>query len=162
MKRMLFVALLGISVGGFSETTTAFSPCEKTYVDPFHIDIHDKKIHVDDRGESFETSALYSDESGLYYKDFLEKPKPIQEQEEEPIEVIDIAPVFEEDLFTTDEQVDLSIQEENEEEVVAAPTPPKQTVMPSQPTPKQKPALAPSPVRNKPKRSWPFGKNRHS
>lgn len=70
-----------------------YIPCDKTYIDPNVVDLHEKKIKVQDGEEIYQTSAIYSDKNGLFYKDYLQR----YEEEEETVTL---------DLAFTDQQMD--------------------------------------------------------
>lgn len=68
-----------------------YVPCAKTYVNPNVVDLHEKKIKVHEGAEAYQTSAIYSDTNGLFYKDYLdryedEKPTVELAQSEQPID----------------------------------------------------------------------------
>jgi hypothetical protein len=56
-------------------TTQNFEPCEKTYVDFYKVDLEENIIKVKDEEGVHQTSAIYSDHNGLYYKDYLPSEK---------------------------------------------------------------------------------------
>lgn len=67
-----------------------YVPCAKTYVDPEVVDLHEKKIKVHEGADTYQTSAIYSDINGLFYKDYLDRyedaePSPELALIEEPI-----------------------------------------------------------------------------
>ena len=159
MKTIFFAALLGVSTMGFAKTEPVFIPCQKTYVDHFCVDLNDKIIAIETGVKVIQTSALFSDEGGLYYMDFLEQPEEEVVETEEPVHedlftTENEDPVHEdlyiteeeepdhEDLFTTDEQIDSLDQVQKD-----APAPPK----------KQPPAKP----NNSGGRGWPFTNRGH-
>ena len=70
-----------------------YVPCEKTYVNPEVIDLHEKKIRVQDGEEIYQTSAIYCDGNGLFYIDYLDR---YEDKIEEPSA----------ELSLTDQQID--------------------------------------------------------
>ena len=71
MKRICLALLMVTSVGAFAKAREGYIPCEKTYVDPFLVDLHEKLIHVETKGNVYQTSAIYSDKEELFYRDYL-------------------------------------------------------------------------------------------
>ena len=101
MKNLCLALLLGISVGGYSETVSTFQNCDKTYIEPFLVALHDNKIEIENNGEIFQTSAVFSDALGLYYTNYLKTEKV-----EEPV-TIDLSPLLtSKDCFSTDAQIE--------------------------------------------------------
>ncbi len=49
---------------------TKFIECDKTYIDPEQIEINENQIQVNCEGKVYLTSAIYTDERGVYFKDF--------------------------------------------------------------------------------------------
>lgn len=72
MKTIVLGILTITSISGFAAVEDYYIHCEKTYVDPEVIDLHERKIKFKSLGETYQTSAIYSDENGLYYQDYLE------------------------------------------------------------------------------------------
>lgn len=72
MKAMVLGMLTITSTYSFASTKHYYIQCEKTYVDPEAIDLHERKIKFKSLGETYQTSAIYADENGLYYQDYLE------------------------------------------------------------------------------------------
>ncbi|MCP5506600.1 MAG: hypothetical protein H7A38_06935 [Chlamydiales bacterium] len=121
-----------------------YIPCEKTYIDPNVVDLHEKKIKVQEGEEIYQTSAIYSDKNGLFYKDYLQR----YEEEEETVAL---------DLAFTDQQIDPMEHIPPPQETLLytdqmitqrEPAPP-----PSQPTPK---TSSPLPQRG----AWPYTNKR--
>ncbi len=52
-----------------------FIECEKTYIQPSQIDINQKKIMINCNDRVYETSTLYTDDGGLYFKDYRDQGK---------------------------------------------------------------------------------------
>jgi hypothetical protein len=100
MKKVCLALLLGVSIGGYSKTVSTYENCDKTYTTPFHVSLHGNKIEIENSGEIFQTSAVFSDDSGLYYTNYLKTVEV-----EEPT-VIDLSPLLNEDHFTTDVQLE--------------------------------------------------------
>ena len=72
MKAMVLGMLTITSFYSFASTKHYYIHCDKTYVDPEAIDLHERKIKFKSLGETYQTSAIYADENGLYYQDYLE------------------------------------------------------------------------------------------
>ncbi|MCB1082093.1 MAG: hypothetical protein KDK63_02995 [Chlamydiia bacterium] len=120
MKKTWLALFIGVSAAGFAVPATSFELCDKTYVDPFCVDLHENIIEVESSGELIQTSAIYSDEYGLYYKDYLkEKGKESS---------IDTASLFSDDFFSNHHELNdpLTQLEEEEEIVIAQEEPPAQ------------------------------------
>ena len=154
MKKIL-PAFLMLSFGLLAKPSTTFEPCEKTYVAPEGVDLHPTAILVDQEGENLQTSALYSDSNGLYYRDCLKAKKTAQKA--------DLSALFRETdlIVVTDDLLDpitelennldplvFSDQLLNEEVEFAKETSPQ----PQAPTSPQQPTQ-PSSRRNN---NWPF------
>ncbi|MCB1110574.1 MAG: hypothetical protein KDK64_06290 [Chlamydiia bacterium] len=93
MNRCCLTLIIGLSLGGFSHANALYTPCEKTYIDPHLIHLNQHRIEVGNGEEKIQTSTLYSDDSGIYFQDFL------KQQEEEQIECFN----FEEPIDDFDE-----------------------------------------------------------
>jgi len=87
MKKVCLVLLVGVSIGGYSKTVSTYEDCDKTYVTPFHVGLHSSKIEIESNGEVFQTPAIFSDDSGLYYTSYLKT-----ENVEEPV-TINLSPL---------------------------------------------------------------------
>ncbi|QVL57579.1 MAG: hypothetical protein KFB93_00450 [Simkaniaceae bacterium] len=72
MKEVILGFLTAASIGAFASVKEEYVPCEKTYIDPEVVDLHEKKIKISSSGEVYQTSAIYSDANGLFYKDYLD------------------------------------------------------------------------------------------
>jgi len=72
MKAMVLGMLTITSIYSFASTKHYYIHCDKTYVDPEAIDLHERKIKFKSLGETYQTSVIYADENGLYYQDYLE------------------------------------------------------------------------------------------
>ena len=72
MKEVMLGFLTIVSIGAFASVKEEYVPCEKTYIDPEVVDLHEKKIKISSSGEIYQTSAIYSDANGLFYKDYLD------------------------------------------------------------------------------------------
>ncbi|MCP5505015.1 MAG: hypothetical protein H7A41_07680 [Chlamydiales bacterium] len=77
MKAIVLGILTITSISGFATVEHYYIHCEKTYVDPEVIDLHERKIKFKSLGETYQTSAIYSDEHGLYYQDYLENHEQV-------------------------------------------------------------------------------------
>lgn len=99
MKKSVRVTPLLFISGTLLAVDLDYEPCEKTYVDPIEILLEENKIKVIDGECLSQTSALYSDENGLYYKDLM-----LEKEEEE----VDLTPLIAEDeaLIETDALID--------------------------------------------------------
>jgi len=146
MKKVCLALLLGVSVGGYSETVSTFENCDKTYIEPFLVGLHDNKIEIENNGEVFQTSAVFSDDLGLYYTNYLKAEKV-----EEPV-TIDLSPLLtSEDCFSTDAQIE-PLKELEIETIAPAPMADPQPKK-AQPTPTEQ--------KQKPIKSWPYNNKRH-
>lgn len=97
--------IIGLCVGELSQASALYTPCEKPYIDPCLIDLHNHKIEVESGEEKTHISALYSDESGIYFQDFLEQEEKEEELEEcfnveDPIDYCDETEVADSTLET--------------------------------------------------------------
>lgn len=70
----LLIPCFFIGASLYAQEPTGFKQCPKTYVDPDHVDLIENTISVETQGVHYRTSAIYSDDSGLYYKDFYHTP----------------------------------------------------------------------------------------
>ncbi len=146
MKKVCLVLLLGVSLGGYSKTVSTYKNCDKTYITPFHVRLHGNKIEIENSEEIFQTSAVFSDDSGLYYTNYL-KTEEVAEVEEST--AVDLSPLLNEDHFTTDAQLEPLKEVEIE---AKAPT----TVADPQP---QKSVSSTS--EQKQVKNWPYNTKRH-
>ena len=75
---MKILALMTLSASlvqaSHAAESKGYKTCDKTYVSPDDIDFIENKIKVETKGIKYRTSAIYSDEDGLYYKDFFYTP----------------------------------------------------------------------------------------
>lgn len=80
MKKMIIGLLATGTIWG--SAYEEYVPCAKTYVDPNVVDLREKKIKVREGEEIYQTSALYSDKNGLFYKDYLDRYEDEESSEE--------------------------------------------------------------------------------
>lgn len=136
MKKICLALLIGVSAAGFAAPITSFELCDKTYVDPFCVNLHENIIEVESDEEVIQTSAIYSDEYGLYYKDYL--------KEKSEGAGIDTTSLFSDEFFSNHDELDDPLtQLEEEEEIVVAQQEPPPPPPPAQTSPK-------------PQRGWPY------
>lgn len=125
----ILIALITSSLAWTSESE--WVSCEKTYICPENVSLELHKIEVKSQGALIQTSAIYSDRIGLYYKDFLETKteevvtviedisSPIEELVEEDIATIysdepsELFDAPEEEIFFEDPLPVASITKEN-------------------------------------------------
>jgi hypothetical protein len=69
MKKIM-IGLL-VTGGVWASLYEEYVPCEKTYIDPHTVNLFEKKIKIDQEGNTLQTSAIYADSEGLFYKDYL-------------------------------------------------------------------------------------------
>jgi hypothetical protein len=144
MKKVCLALLFGVSVGGYSETVPTFENCDKTYIEPFLVGLHDNKIEIENNGEVIQASAVFSDDLGLYYTSYLKTEKV-----EEPV-TIDLTPLLtSEDCFSTDAQIE-PLKEIEIETIAPAPMEEPQPM-------KALPIL----TEQKQTKSWPYNNRRH-
>ncbi len=148
MKKVCLALLLGVSVGGYSKTVSTYENCDKTYITPFHVSLHGNKIEIESSGEVFQTSAVFSDDSGLYYTNYLKT-----EEVEEPV-TVDLSPLLIEDHFSTDVQLEPRKLEPLKEVEIEKKAP---TIV-AGPQPKK---AVPAPREQKQVKSWPYNKKHH-
>lgn len=84
---------------------STYENCDKTYITPFHVGLHGNKIEIESNGEVFQTSAIFSDDSGLYYTNYL-KTETVEEHVTEEPATVDLSPLLIEDHFSTDVQLE--------------------------------------------------------
>jgi hypothetical protein len=94
MKKIMIGLLMTGSVG--ASAYEEYVPCEKTYIDPKTVNLFEKKIKIDQEGKTLQTSAIYADSGGLFYKDYLHS----YEDEEETTTTLST------DLTLSDKQMD--------------------------------------------------------
>jgi len=130
MKKSVRVTALLFISGTLLAADLDYEPCEKTYVDPIEILLEENKIKVVDGECLSQTSALYSDENGLYYKDLmLEKLEevdltPLIAEDEAVIEtdaLIDPFEEMEEILVLNFPEEEVAAEEEEVQEMILAP-----------------------------------------
>jgi len=144
MKKVCLALLLGVSIGGYSKTVSTYENCDKTYITPFYVSLHGNKIEIENSGEIFQTSAVFSDDSGLYYTNYLKTVEV-----EEPT-VIDLSPLLNEDHFTTDAQleaVEVKVEIETKAPTIVADPQPQKAVS--------------APREQKQVKSWPYNHKHH-
>lgn len=148
MKKVCLALLLGVSVGGYSKTVSTYENCDKTYITPFHVSLHGNKIEIESNGEVFQTSAVFSDDSGLYYTNYLKT-----EEVEEPT-AVDLSPLLIKDHFSTDVQLEpLKLEPLIEVEIET-----KAPAIVADPQPKK---ASPAPREQKQVKGWPYNNKHH-
>ncbi|WP_316359285.1 hypothetical protein [Candidatus Neptunichlamydia sp. REUL1] len=111
------------------------------------MSLHSNKIEIENNGEIFQTSAVFSDDSGLYYTNYLKTVEV-----EEPT-VIDLSPLLNEDYFTTDvqlkplEEVEVKVEIETKAPTIVADPQPQKAVS--------------APREQKQVKSWPYNHKHH-
>ena len=120
-KNICFVAVSLLFIQeAIAETNQNFEPCEKTYVDFYKVALEENTIKVKGEESVHQTSAIYSDQNGLYYKDCL------LSEVSDPVQTDELLDPFEEMVSILTSNLIISDEELAQDQAIEKPRPPAQ------------------------------------